>query len=109
AVALTVLVAVPAAANNRPAVTLTPTVTGTSAEVAVEINRGTQQIAVCSYVLDDGLATGCGDAASSGKKAASYDIGLSGLQGGTHTVTVTIVLTDGGGDSGAASFTVVAG
>jgi hypothetical protein len=108
-VALAVALAAPASANNRPAVAVTANVSGTNAQVAVEINRGTHQIAACTYVLDDDSATDCGTPTSAGRKAASYDIGLTGLMGGSHTVAVTIVLTDGGGDSGSASFSVTAG
>jgi hypothetical protein len=109
AVPLAVLLAAPAAANNRPDVTVTPTVNGTSATVHVDINRGKQAIDSCGYVLDAAPGADCGSPIDGGKKQAGYDIGLSGLSGGSHTMAVTIVLTDGGGDSGSAEFTVVAG
>ena len=89
AVPLAVLLAAPVAANNRPHLTVTPTVSGTTATVDVAINRGKQAIATCSFVLDAAAATGCGDPIDGGKKAASFGLGLSGLRGGSHTVTVT--------------------
>ena len=45
-----------AAPGNRPAVTVTPTVTGASVSVRADVNRGTNQIASCTYVLDANAA-----------------------------------------------------
>jgi hypothetical protein len=109
ALALAVLVAGPASANNRPALTVSSAVRGTSADVTVDTNRGKQQIATCTFVLDNATAADCGNPIDGGKKETGYDVGLSGLKGGSHTVSVTTVLTDGGGAGGSTSFTVSAG
>src|SRR5262249_17798709 len=111
AVALAALVvAAPVSANRRPALTVTPTVTGTSAVVTVLMNRGEQQVGSCTYVLDGAKATDCGAQTDGDKKNSTFEIPLAGLQGGPHNVTVPIPMGEGnGGATGSASFTVVSG
>jgi hypothetical protein len=95
-----------AAASSRPAVTLWTSVSGTGATVTADVNRGTQQIASCGYVLDGAAPVSCGAAADVGWKASRYTISLTDQAEGSHTVTVSIVLTDGGTASKAGTFKI---
>jgi hypothetical protein len=105
ALALVTLSAVPVAAAS-PTVTLATSVSGTSATVTVDLNRGTNQIASCAYVLGNAAAVSCGTAEPVGSKASRYTLDLAGQSVGSHTVTVTIVLTDHGTASGTAAYTI---
>jgi hypothetical protein len=95
-----------AAAASKPVVTATPTITGTSVSVRVDVNRAPKQIAGCTYVLDTGGAVSCGTATANGKKASRYTIGLTNRPIGHDTITVSVGLTDGGSGTGSASFTI---
>jgi hypothetical protein len=103
------LAAASAAASSKPTVTVSPTVAGTSVSVIVDVNRGPNQIASCSYGVDGPPAASCGDEESNGRKATTYSIDLSDQTTGDHTITVRVRLTDGGGDTGSASFTIAGG
>jgi hypothetical protein len=94
------------AASSKPNVTVTPTVTGASVSVRVDVNRGTNQIASCTYVLDANAAVSCGTKVANGSKASRYTISLSNQTTGGHTIAVTIRLTDGGSGSASANFTI---
>ncbi len=104
--ALVAASALPVAASSRPAVTLDTTVSGTGATVTADVNRRTQQIASCEYVLDSAAPVSCGSAAGVGWKASRYTISLADQAEGSHNVTVSIVLTDGGTASRAATFKI---
>ncbi len=99
-------VAPAADADNRPALKLTSTVTGTSADIVGTVNRGTHQIGSASCTLD-GTAVDCGAPSAAGKKAATYDVSLTGLSPGEHTFAITISLTDGGQVTGSTDVEVV--
>jgi hypothetical protein len=97
------------AASSKPTVTVATTVTGTSASVSVDVNRGPNQIASCIYGVDGPPAVSCGDAESNGRKATTYSIDLSDQTTGDHIIRVSVGLTDGGGDTRSASFTIAGG
>jgi hypothetical protein len=97
-----------AAGPSKPTVTVTNTVTGTSVALAIAVNRGVDQIASCTYVVDTATAASCGTKTSQGKKAASYAVALTNQSPGDHTVTVTVALTDGGSGAGSTTFTIAA-
>jgi hypothetical protein len=97
-----------AAGPSEPTVTVTKAVTGTSVALAIGVDRGVQQIASCTYVVDTTAPSSCGTKTSQGKKAASYAVNLTNQAVGEHTVTVTVRLTDGGRGTGATSFTIAA-
>src|SRR3954453_19966758 len=103
------LAAASAAASSKPTVTVSRTVAGTSVSVTVDVNRGPKQIASCSYRVDGSTAASCGDEEPNGRKTTTYDIDLSDQTTGDHTITVRVRLTDGGGDTGSASFTIAGG
>jgi hypothetical protein len=95
--------------GNRPAVTVTPTVSGTSVSIRADVNRGTGDLASCNYVIGTSKAVSCGVTPSSdGKKASDYTFTLLNQAEGTHIITVTVGLKDGGSASGSASFTITA-
>jgi streptogramin lyase len=89
--------------GSRPAVTVAATVTGASVSVTANVNRGTGDLASCSYVIDTGGATQCVAPFADGKKASHYAITLSSQSLGVHTITVTVRLKDGGSGSGSTS------
>jgi hypothetical protein len=93
-----------AAPGNRPSVTVTPTVINQSVSVEVDVNRATNQIASCAYVLDSNAAMPCGAKTANGSKASRYAIALGTLSVGPHTITVTVRATDGGSGAGSTSF-----
>lgn len=95
-----------AAASSHPTVTLGTSVSETSATVTVDINRGTQQVASCEYVLDVAGAGTCGAATAVDHKASRYTLELTGQTPGQHTVTVSIELKNHGTASAAAIFTI---
>jgi hypothetical protein len=95
-----------AAASSRPAITLWTSVSGTGATLTVDMNRATHQIASCVYVLDGAAAVSCGAATDVGWRASRYTIGLTDQAEGSHKVTVSIVLTDGGTASKYATFKI---
>jgi hypothetical protein len=95
--------------GNRPAVTVGASVTGASVTVTADVNRGTDALASCTYVIDTGTAVLCGvDAVAAAKKVSRYTMALSNQAPGDHTVTVTVGLRDGGSGSGSATFTIAA-
>jgi hypothetical protein len=98
---------VAAASSSSPTVTFAVSVSGTEATVNIDLNRGTQQIASCVYVLDDAAAASCGVAKTVGDKASRYALDLIEQSVGAHSVAVTIVLTDRGTAGNAATFTIV--
>ena len=95
-------------AHNRPAVTITPTVTDASVSVRVDFNRAPRRIAGCTYVLDSHAPAKCGPADANGKKASRYTIALTNQAAGGHTMTVTVRLTGNRRLSGSADFTIAA-
>ena len=99
-------VGIASAAPSRPSISVTPTVTGTSASVVVAVNRVPKAIASCTYTLDAGAVNSCGTASAVGKKGAAYTISLTGLSAGEHTIAVSVGLTDGGRGTASASFTI---
>lgn len=99
AAALVIGTASVASANNRPAVTVTGTVSDDTAQVIAAVNRGTQQLRSASCTLD-GVAIDCGAPTGNGKKSATFTASLTGLATGEHIVVVTVRLTDGGTASG---------
>jgi hypothetical protein len=100
------VVPVAVASSSRPTVTLGTSVSETSAAVTVDINRGTQQVASCEYVLDDAAAGTCGAATAVDHKASRYTLELTGQTPGQHTVTVSIELKNHGTASAASTFTI---
>lgn len=93
--------------GNRPAVTVTAgTPTGTSLSVTAGVNRGTGDLASCSYVIDAAAAVSCGAPAATAKKASRYTIALANQTAGDHTITVTVLLKDGGRGSDLDDFTI---
>ena len=101
------VVPVAAASSSSPKVTFGVSIGGNEATVTVDVNRGTQQIASCVYILDDGDAVSCGAATDVGWKASEYALDLTEQSVGAHSVTVTIVLTDRGTADNAVTFTIV--
>lgn len=95
-----------AAASNKPAVIVTPNVTGASVSVQVDVNRSTNQITSCTYVLDADPAVSCGTNVPNGKKDSRYTISLTNQATGGHTITATVVLSDSGSASGSTTFTI---
>ena len=95
-----------AAAKTTPAVTVTPTVTGATVSVQVDVDQGTNQVASCTYVLDANPAVSCGTNVPNGKQASRYTISLTSQATGGHTITVTVVLNGKGTGSGSATFTI---
>lgn len=95
-----------AAAKTTPAVTVTPTVTGATVSVQVDVDQGTNQVASCTYVLDANPAVSCGTNLPNGKQASRYTISLTSQATGGHTITVTVVLNGKGTGSGSAPFTI---
>ena len=86
-----------AASLSSPKVTFGVSIGGNEATVTVDVNRGTQQIASCVYILDDGDAVSCGAATDVGWKASEYALEDTEESVGAHSVTVVmIVLTDRG-------------
>jgi LVIVD repeat len=99
--------AVAAPPGNRPAVTVTAgTPSGASLSVTADVNRGTGDLASCSYVIDAGSAVSCGAPAARAKKASRYSIALANQTAGDHTITVTVLLKDGGRGSGSDDFMI---
>jgi hypothetical protein len=105
ALGLVTLSVAPVAAAS-PTVTLATSVSGTSATVTIDINRGTNQNASCEYVLGKAAPVPCGAATPVGSRASRYTLSLTGQSVGWHTVMVTIVLTDRGTASATAAFTI---
>jgi hypothetical protein len=97
------------AASSKPTVTVATTVTGTSVSVSVDVNRAPKQIASCVYRVDGAPALSCGDADPTGRKGTTYSIDLSDQTTGDHSIRVSVGLTDGGGDTDSASFTISGG
>jgi hypothetical protein len=95
-----------AAASNKPAVIVTPKVTGTTVSVQLDVNRSTTQIASCTYVLDADPAASCGPNVPNGKKDSRYTISLTNQATGSHTISATVALNDKGSASGSAGFTI---
>ena len=95
--------------GNRPAVTVTAgTPSVASLSVTAVVNRGTSDLASCSYVIDAGTAVSCGAPAATAKKSSRYTITLANQTAGDHTITVTVLLKDGGRASGSDDFTIAA-
>ena len=110
-VALTTsLLATPATADstgsNRPVVTVVGgTPAGTAVTVTATINRTSKQIASCLYGVDAAPSIDCGAGASDGA-GTRFTVTLLDQSPGEHTINVKVVLTDGGGASGSAGFTI---
>lgn len=89
--------------NNRPAIVMAPvTVDGTSATVTYKINRGGKQVApsglTCSLTGPTPSTTtsaSCGTVTTA-QGMTSSTVKLTGLQSGSYTYTVNLLLTDGG-------------
>ena len=98
-----------AAPGDRPAVTVTAgTPSGTSVSVTADVNRGTNALDWCRYVIDDSAAVPCPTSPdATAKKVSRYTIALSNQSAGDHTITVTVRLGDGGKATGSDSFTIV--
>jgi hypothetical protein len=104
--------AAPAGANNRPAVTVTgpgSTVTTDKATVTYSANRGANQLAVTGglscALFGPTTSSDCGTVTTS-RGTTTGSVSLTGLTSGTYSYSVSIVLTDGGTATGAATFTV---
>ena len=97
-----------AAAKTTPVVIVTPTVTGATVAVQVDVDQKTNQVASCSYVLDANALVSCGTIAPNGNKASRYTIGLTNQATGAHAITATVVLNGKGTGSGSATFTIAA-
>ena len=95
-----------AAASNKPAVIVTPAVTGATVSVQLDVNRSTTQIASCTYVRDADPAVSCGTISPNGKKDSRYTISLTNQATGSHTISATVVLNDKGSASGSAGFVI---
>ena len=95
-----------AAASSRPAIVVGTDVNGTAATVTVDMNRATHQITSCDYVLDHAPAVSCGAGTDVDKKASRYILALTDQAEGWHSLTVSIVLTDGGGATKSATFKI---
>lgn len=108
ATVLVPLVVGSAAAKTTPVVTVTPTVTGATVSVQIDVDQKSNQVASCSYVLDANPAVSCGTIAANGKQASRYTIGLTNQATGGHTISVTVVLNNKGTGSGSATFTIAA-
>ena len=101
------LVGSASAASSRPQVTVVIN-NGSTFAVETLVNRASNQILSCSYVLDSQAPVSCGPKTLFlGTKTTRYVSAPFAIPApGVHTVVVTVRLTDGGGSSGSASFTV---
>ena len=98
----------PAAASNRPVVTVVPgTPGGASLTVTVTVNRVPRQVESCFYGVDAAPSIPCG-AEAPDEAGTAFTLTLVGQDAGEHTVTVKVTLTDGGGATGSAGFTIEA-
>ncbi|MFL5724235.1 MAG: hypothetical protein ACJ78H_12680, partial [Chloroflexota bacterium] len=97
------------AASSKPTVTVATTVAGTSVSVSVDDTRAPKPIASCVDRDDGARALPCGDSDATGRKGTTYRIDLSDQMTGDHSIRVSVGLTDGGGDSDSASFTISGG
>jgi hypothetical protein len=98
----------PAAASNKPVVTVVPgTPAGASVTVAATVNRFPRQVASCIYGVDAAPSISC-DAEASQDTSTAFTLILVDQEAGEHTIFVTVTLTDGGGATGSAGFTIEA-
>jgi len=107
-IALVAASVTPVAAASKPQVTLFFPVTGAGISVGTLVNRATNQLTSCSYVLDNGAPQSCGTKTADGPKATRYTSSPFNPAVGLHTVVVTVRLTDNGVATGSESFTVAA-
>jgi hypothetical protein len=98
----------PAAASNRPVVTVNADApAGSGLTVTATINRFPKQIDSCRYGVDDAPSISCGDAATESTGTA-FTLNLVDQAPGDHVISVKVTLTDGGGATGSAAFTIEA-
>ena len=103
---IAVTLAGPAAASNRPVVTVVPgTPAGGSLTVTATINRFPKQVASCLYSVDAVPLLPCGDEAPD-EVGTAFTLNLVDQDVGEHTISVKVTLTDGGGGAGSADFTI---
>src|SRR5690349_11849645 len=105
---ITAALAGPAAASNRPVVTVVPgTPAGADLTVTATINRFPRQVASCLYGVDAAPSISCG---AEGLDAAgtAFTLNLVDQEAGEHTISVKVTLTDGGRATGSAGFTIEA-
>lgn len=111
-IAVVALIAAPlagtVAASNRPVVLVSAgTPTGTGITVTVTINRLPKQVASCLYGVDAAPSISCGAEALDGDGTA-FILVLVDEDPGEHAISVKLTLTDGGGGTGSAGFTIEA-
>src|SRR5262245_55139695 len=96
-----------AAASSTPVVSVSKSVSGTTATITYSINRAPNQIAGRSCSLaGPTTSTACGLQTASTKTSTSYQVGLTNLSPGNYTYSVKFTLTDGGKGSGSTTFTI---
>ena len=105
---VTIAAGTASAAPSKPTVKIDDQgVTGTTFQVDLVVNRGAKQIASCSYVVDSGATVACGTKRSTAK-STTYLVSIVDQSVGAHTVTFTVVLTDGGRGTVSTSFAIAA-
>jgi hypothetical protein len=96
------------ATSNRPILTVSAgTPAGTGITVTATINRSPKQVASCLYGVDAAPSIDCGAEAPDGTGTAIMLI-LVDQGPGEHAINVQVTLTDGGGATGSAGFTIEA-
>src|SRR5260221_10183835 len=96
----------PAAATSL-LVGVSSSVSGSTASITITVNRTPKAVSSCNAALDTGPTIDCGTPASSTKTSTTYGMVLTNLSSGSHTVVVSVKLTDRGAGRGSTSFDVV--
>jgi hypothetical protein len=107
---LTIAAGAASAAPSRPNVNSVLVNSGSTLAVQTVVNRGSKQIASCSYVLDSGAPVSCGPITPpfSSKVTWYLSSAFPTPAPGEHTVVVTVRLTDGGSGTSSLSWTIAA-
>lgn len=94
--------------SNKPVVTVVAgTPAGSGLTVTATINRWPKQVASCLYGVDAAPSIDC-DAETAGGTGTEFTLVLVDQGPGDHAISVKVTLTDGGGATGSAGFTIEA-
>lgn len=81
---------------------------GSTYQVDLVVNRGTKQLASCTYRVDEGTAISCGNPVSRSSRSSAYLLDLRDQEAGARTLAVTARLTDGGRVTASTTFRIAA-